>query len=494
MSTASIINQEQDASLRAGIDRSLRHPVMFFFTSGAAWLALSLVLGIFASIKTHNPEFLECIPGLGYGRLYAAHMDAFIYGWAAQAAFGTLVWLMARLTRQKCRCAGLILAAGHVWNAAVGFGIFYILVYGASGQPWMQMPENVYPVLLLCYAVIGIGSFVNFRTRRGGHVYISQWYILAALFWFPWVLGSTHMFVNVFEGGHGLVAAGINAWYRSAILFLFFTPIAIASAYYLAPKVTGRPVYSYSLGILGFWVLAVVGPWSGVEKMFGAPYASFLQHAGAAATILFAAPAIAVSVNILMTVKNHMKTVQSSPSLLFTTMGIFGLLLTALIGVVLSLPAAMPYTNFTLARLGYEMMALYGFFSMCMFGAIYFIVPRITGREWISTRAIKIHYISSLYGILFVALVCGLLGGFMQGLTLEDVNEGAYAIQSKALPYNWTITIGWCFVAIANIAFCFHLLLMWLRLGRRSTHPTLLNAHDAHSPHGPDGDIQKLTA
>jgi cytochrome c oxidase cbb3-type subunit I len=196
----------------------------------------------------------------------------------------------------------------------------------------------------------------------------------------------------------------------------------------------------------------------------------------------------------LMTIKTHMKTVVESPSLIFTAMGIVGLLLTACIGLVLSLPQAMPYTNFTLARYGYEMMALYGFFSMCMFGAIYFIVPRITSREWVSRRAIKIHFFSSLYGILVVAIFCGLLGGFMQGLTLDSINETSYAIANKAYSYNWTITIGWCFIAVANISFCFHLLSMWLRLGRRSSHPTLLHSHEPHSPHGPDGEIEHLSA
>ena len=33
-----------------------------------------------------------------------------------------LIWLMARLSRQECRAAGLILTAGHVWNFAVGLG------------------------------------------------------------------------------------------------------------------------------------------------------------------------------------------------------------------------------------------------------------------------------------------------------------------------------------------------------------------------------------
>ena len=53
MSDLSHHRNEPDAVLRAAIDRSLRHPVMFFFTSGAAWLAVSLLLGLISSAKMH---------------------------------------------------------------------------------------------------------------------------------------------------------------------------------------------------------------------------------------------------------------------------------------------------------------------------------------------------------------------------------------------------------------------------------------------------------
>ena len=70
--------------LRAAIDRSLRHPVMFFFTSGAAWLAVSLLLGVISSVKMHAPEFLDGCSWLTYGRVLAAHLDALVYGWGCR--------------------------------------------------------------------------------------------------------------------------------------------------------------------------------------------------------------------------------------------------------------------------------------------------------------------------------------------------------------------------------------------------------------------------
>ena len=74
MSSAIPTSTEQDALLRAGIDRSLRHPVMFFLTSGAAWLAVSIVLGILSSWKIHSPEaFIISIPftGISLSRVIA---------------------------------------------------------------------------------------------------------------------------------------------------------------------------------------------------------------------------------------------------------------------------------------------------------------------------------------------------------------------------------------------------------------------------------------
>ena len=119
MSTKSHALTVEEVQLRSDIDRSLRHPVMFFFTSGAAWLAVSLVLGIIASVKTHNPAFLGEFSFIQYGRAFPAHINTLVYGWGAQAAFGVMIWLMARLSRQPSKNAGTLLVAGHVWNLAV---------------------------------------------------------------------------------------------------------------------------------------------------------------------------------------------------------------------------------------------------------------------------------------------------------------------------------------------------------------------------------------
>lgn len=476
--------QVADKVLRAKIDRSLRHPVMFLFTSGAAWLAVSLVLGVIASVKSHSPGFLGDCSLFNYGRAFQAHMATFIYGWGAQAAFGAIIWLMARLSRQESKKSGVILAVGHIWNLVISVGTLAILLGGGSGKAWMYFPSWVWPVLLACYFGIGIWSVIAFRVRRGGHVYIAQWYLMAALFWFPWIFMSSNLFVNTFaDAGNGVMAAGINAWFRSAVLFLFFTPVAIASAYYITPKVTGRPVYSYKLALLGFWSLAIIAPWAGMQKVMGAPVPAFLQFLGAGAAVLFIIPALCVTVNILKTTSGKTSTVAHSPSLRFTIAGVIGLLCTTVVGGILALPSALKFTQFAFGgTYGYEILALYGFFSMTMFGAIYFIVPRVTNREWISTGFIRQHFWLSLYGVVFITLFCGILGAFMHGYSLETLSVPGESAQDRLLAYTVGTTVGWVFIALANVFFCLHLFFMWLRLGRRSSHPTLLEHHEPTLP------------
>ena len=479
---------DQDAILRAGIDRSLRHPVMFFLTSGAAWLAVSIFLGIIASVKVHSPGFLSSLSWLTYGRVFPAHISALVYGWGMQAAFAAILWLMARLSRKECTMVGSILTAGHVWNLGVMLGVFGILSGNGSGMPWMEFPSFAWPLLLISYLVVVVGSFIQFRIRPVGHVYVSQWYLLAALLWFPWIYVTANVLLHCVPG-HPVMGAGINAWFRSSLLFLFFTPVALGVTYYLAPKVTGRPVFSYSLAKFGFWSLAVIAPWAGMQKLAGAPVPYFLPYIGAAATALIFIPACAAALNTLRTMASARETMAASPSLRFAAAGMVGLLVLAAAAVLLNLPGStLRLTQFTLSGYGFDILALYGFFTLTMFGATYFIVPRVTLREWLSRRLIKVHFYLSVYGIITVALVA-LFGGIQQGTGQENWQQPWLGVLDYARPYAVATTFAWCLILFSNIFFFIHLLLMWMRLGRRSSHPTLLVSHHAGNPHGEEGDI-----
>ena len=56
---------------------------------------------------------------------------------------------------------------------------------------------------------------------------------------------------------------------------------------------------------------------------------------------------------------------------------------------------------------------------MIMFGSMYYIVPRLVGREWRYASLIKLHFWASAYGIGLMSLML-LAGGFLQGANMEN--------------------------------------------------------------------------
>ena len=65
---------------------------------------------------------------------------------------------------------------------------------------WLEFPSFVWPILLVSYSMIVVWLVVMFAARRKGHVFISQWYLLAACFSFPWIYLTANLFLNVFKG------------------------------------------------------------------------------------------------------------------------------------------------------------------------------------------------------------------------------------------------------------------------------------------------------
>lgn len=225
-----------------------------------------------------------------------------------------------------------------------------------------------------------------------------------------------------------------------------------------------------------------------MQKLAGAPLPSFLAPLGAAATVLLFIPAFAVAFNALRTSTAAPETLVASPTLRFTVAGSASLIVLAVASVALNLPGStLRLSQFSISGYGFDMLALYGVFSLTIFAATYFIVPRVTCREWPSSRLIKIHFMFSVYGTIFVALVA-VFGGLMQGMGQEDWKTPWASAAGFTRPYAVTITLSWLMILLANGFFFLQLLVMWLRLGRRGADPTLFSHEEHHdSPHGSDG-------
>jgi len=111
------------------------------------------------------------------------------------------------------------------------------------------------------------------------------------------------------------VQGPVNWWFGHNVLGLFFTPIGVGAAYYLIPKVIGRPVHSYYLSILGFWSLAFFYSWNGMHHLIGGPFPAWLISASIVASFMMVVPVITTGINHHFTMKGHFGALRWSPTL-----------------------------------------------------------------------------------------------------------------------------------------------------------------------------------
>lgn len=466
----------------SAIDASTRAPTLYFLGSSVLWLIFGTVFALIASFKMHTPEFLGDIEWLTFGRARIAHHNAVIYGWSVNVSFAVAIWLMARLARAEVRHTGLLTLAAIFWNVGLTVGLVGILAGHSTSIEWLEIPAYATPILFFAYALIGAWALITFRFGRAKHIYVSQWYLLAALFWFPWIY-SVAQIMLIFEPTRGTVQSLVNWWFAHNVLGLWFTPIGLAAIYYFLPKVLGKPIHSYYLSILGFWSLALFYNWAGVHHLIGGPVPVWVQTAGIAASFMMVVPVLVTAINHHLTMLGSFSALKFSPTLRFIVFGAVNYTLTSLIGSLMSMRSFAEVAHFTQHTVAHSHHGLYAFFTMVMFGSIYYILPRVTLKEWPSAKLIGLHFWTTAVGgmIMILALT---IGGLEQGINMNVLPTGADGAPAEPMAFLQVMveTLKWLewrsysgvLITIGHIAFAINF--TWMLCQRRpagATRPTL---------------------
>jgi cytochrome c oxidase cbb3-type subunit I len=449
---------------RYEIDRSTRGPVLVFFASGIFWLLLGTLMALIASIKMHHPEFLDGVSWLTFGRIRSGHLNAVIFGWASAAGIGVSIWLMARLCRTPLRHPGMLIVAGVFWNLGVLIGLMGILGGDSTSIEWLEFPGYATPLLFVAFALIAVWAVIMFRFRQPGHVYVSQWYLLAAFFWFPWLYGTVQLLLIAHPVNAG-VQGIIHWWFAHNVLGLWFTPIGLAAAYYFIPKVIGKPIYSYYLSAFGFWTLALFYAWNGGHHLIGGPLPVWVQTASIVASVMMVIPVIVVALNHHMTMRGSFHLLVSSPTLRFIVFGAMSYTVVSLQGASMALRSLNQVTHFTHYTIAHAHMGMYAFYTMVMFGSMYYIVPRLVGCEWRSSFLIKLHFWATFYGVIFMVLWLT-IAGLWQGFAMNDPAVTFEISLARTLPFLIGRSMSGMLIALGHVVFAFHFFLMLMRLGR----------------------------
>lgn len=411
-------NDQNARAEQSEIDASAKWPVLVFFGSALLWLILGGALQLAANIQLHTPTFLADCEWFTHGRLAPAAQNALIYGWGFNAAFAFGLWLMARLSATTLRHGGWLFVAAKFWNVGVTLGIGGILAGYSTSFELLEMPRYVTLLLLVAYALVGVWAVTTFSIRNTENVFASQWYLFGAAFWFPWIYTVAQ--VMLFSSpARGVVQPIVNAWYVHSLYGLWFVPVGLAAIYYFLPKLLGKPVSNYYLAPLAFWWLVISTAFAGGSRLIGAPVPVWIPTLGIVANMMILLPLFIIALNFLGTLSGRLSVATGSLTLRFMLLAMAGFGLSSLLNLALSLRGVSQVAQFTMLGGLRDWLTFYACFSVAIFGAAYFFLPRITGKEWRSPALIKAHFGATLLGV--VVLAVGLAwAGLQQGKLLND--------------------------------------------------------------------------
>ncbi|MGH8291849.1 MAG: cbb3-type cytochrome c oxidase subunit I [Gammaproteobacteria bacterium] len=437
---------------------TLRTVFNVYTICAAAWLVFATFIGVILAFKFVYPEFWAHAGWLTFGRLRPIHTNDTFYAWASIGLVGIAYYVAARSSRTRLYSATLAWVGLALFNLAAIAGTVTLDLGINDGT--LEYREWVWPIRLVFLAALVVTAWNLIATvarRSTEDIYLSNWYTIGGVLWTCII--AIVAIIPWYQYGLGQVA--VSGFFMHNAVGLWFTPMALGVLYYAIPKLFSRPIYSYALGVFAFWTNLIFYPIIGSHHFLFSPLPWWLQTIAIVFSVAMLVPVWAGSANYLLTMRGRPERLYRSPAM-FVLVGVLGYLIGSSQGTVeafRSLQQIWHLTNFTV---GHSHLTMYGFITFVIWGGVYGLLPRITGKQ-ANNLLMGIHFWLATIGMIIYVLALS-IGGTIQGL---DWVHGLPFIDSvvNMAPY-------WLWRAIGgSMMFLGHLIFAWnvwfMTYGRR---------------------------
>jgi cytochrome c oxidase cbb3-type subunit 1 len=157
--------------------------------------------------------------------------------------------------------------------------------------------------------------------------------------------------------------------------------------------------------------------------------------------VLFLLAIIAAALNVYETLGRSLRVVRGELSLSFMVFGLIAFVVAGLMRAGCALLDVNQVLHLTWFGPAMNQLNAYGFFAMSMFGAIYFIMPRLLGIVLPWPKLVRAHFWVSTAGVLLLVLplaICGILEEYK----LEQARQPFLQVLHSTLTFLRVSTIG----------------------------------------------------
>jgi cytochrome c oxidase cbb3-type subunit 1 len=139
-------------------------------------------------------------------------------------------------------------------------------------------------------------------------------------------------------------------------------------------------------------------------------------------------------------------------------------------GSMESLRDVQEVVHFTHYTIGHAHLGVYAFLTMILFGAMYYITPRVARWDWPRPAWIKVHFWLSAAGVLlYVCALCWV--GYLQGRALNNPTVPFVDIVQLTRPYLTLRSLSGILMLAGHVIFAALFAQVLYRMGPRRVEP-----------------------
>jgi cbb3-type cytochrome oxidase subunit 1 len=405
--------------------------------------------------------------------------NSLVYGWLGNAGLGAIFFITPRLLGRRLVDEQLASMAAGLWNVGLlaGLVVLYVPELVATGT-LTEFPLPVDGVLVLALLLANDSFWRTVLASRENLPYISIWYFGVALLALLGLYGLATLAPLLSLPATGALLA--NAFYVRALQTLCVTGLALGTLYYVVPRATGNPLYSWGLAILG-WLL-----WAGLSTL--APLGSLVDTSvpfavtqlGNVATLLLVLPAFLVTANLLQTMTGRWVLALSPGTIPFALAALAFLVAASMLDAIGALGSVKTLVGATQWGTGVQLLALLGTASLAFLALADHAFPRLLRRDWGGNLLTE----ATLWAVFAGAALSGLVliaGGIIHGSLLRD-GATADTISGFLFWFHLVLAAGLGLVALGALLAVFNLFLMYTG-ARRAEYAVIGEAAVAPAAH-----------
>ncbi|MFB3890608.1 MAG: cbb3-type cytochrome c oxidase subunit I [Phycisphaerae bacterium] len=411
-----------------------RSSSLAFMTAGAFWMVVGTLYGLTTAIHLVAPEFFNNISWLVFGRTRPSHINTVIFGFIVSTLLGAALHYIPSLLKTPLWSEKLAWASFVFWQLAVISGPSTFSFGVTQGREYTEYVWQFDVCVMLAFVLVIFNMAMTISRRQEKLLYVSVWYFMGMLLWTAGVYPIGNVMWRPRTGAmEGLIDSVFLWFYGHNVVGLLLTPLAIAAAYYIMPRVAKTPLYSHTLSLVGFFSLVTFYTHIGGHHILQTPIPNWLKTISVVDSIGMLFPVFVVLANLWMTVRGRAGAMWGDPAGRFVLAGSLWYLVTCVQGPLQSLPDVQKVTHFGNWTIGHAHVAVLGFAGFIALGALWHVLPLVTGREIWSRKLVNLQF----------GLVLTGLGGFFVVLTIAGLIQGSswlngqsvYKVLPQIIPY-----------------------------------------------------------